>query len=204
MSDHLEVSVCNQELEHLNDDLGYPWPQEGMACPVAKCGNTVYTDFMDLRAHWKLAHQARVLKHLCMYCSWKHVRKNQLTRHYRRVHKLSGESATTATAQSVTKTMSNGQYIDPGVSRLPNEPQERRDRREAYKGKVRAQRYADIPTEPVGEQLWRSIHINRDQVVEVNDEGESADLLDKATGKFLKSIGSNGYDSSDDELDLCV
>ena len=105
MSDHLEVSVCNQELEHLNDDLGYPWPQEGMACPVAKCGNTVYTEFMDLRAHWKLAHQARVLKHLCMYCSWKHVRKNQLTRHYRRVHKLSGESATTATAQSVTKTM---------------------------------------------------------------------------------------------------
>ena len=100
--------------------------------------------------------------------------------------------------------MSNRQYIDPGFSRLPNEPQERRHHREAYKGLVRGQRYADVPAESVGQQLWRSIHINRDQVVDIKDEGESAYLLDKATGKFIKSIGSNGYDSSDDELDLSI
>ena len=113
------LDLCPGEDETIDyqsvSDYAITWPDQGMSCPVIACSDKVYIKYLDLKAHWKLIHEPTVQLYCCGVCSFRHVRRSQVTRHMCRKH--NSKDIATITLNRINAV--NNKFVHPFNAKLP-------------------------------------------------------------------------------------
>ena len=107
MDDVLDVSVQEWETVETESLYEYTW-HDGLECYVPGCTSTTkFKKFQDFKSHWLGTHTQYKVFQKCGLCTFKHPKRSQVTRHYRRIHK---HEPTEIHSESIE----NPRYINPG------------------------------------------------------------------------------------------
>ncbi|CAG2201238.1 unnamed protein product [Mytilus edulis] len=88
----MDYTVSSREMACLDMDtraLRPGCPVGGMPCPVASC-STGHLNFRQLVRHWKRYHELEIHAHKCPLCGITDTRRNDLKRHIRVMHWVTG------------------------------------------------------------------------------------------------------------------
>lgn len=116
--DVLNLDVPSEEEESINRDVAPKWVEGGMTCLVAECGTKMFNKYCEMRTHWNLVHYRTINYFSCGVCNFKHIKRNQLQRHYRLKHKKEVSEAMTLTSGAGSREL-NKRYVDPKGQLMP-------------------------------------------------------------------------------------
>ncbi|VDI36521.1 Hypothetical predicted protein [Mytilus galloprovincialis] len=117
----MDYTVTTREMACLDMDtrtLRPGCPVGGMPCPVASC-STGHLNFRQLVRHWKRYHELEIHAHKCPLCGITDTRRNDLKRHIRVMHWVTGGNMEHLMKSVVAVTVVNPQYKEPGTAVLP-------------------------------------------------------------------------------------
>ena len=172
MSDFVEISVADQELRSLDDDLR-PIFQPGSTCTVPQCGPKQYASHNTFTSHWKKFHTKTVNIFKCEMCCFRNINKSQITRHYKLFHHIQEHQLVTLTDRVACTQEHNKNFTDPGNSLCFKVDKKSAKEKASTKRKLEAEKTLDDTL-----SLFKEETDCRDEIVNIT-HGKKSKCLNK-------------------------